>query len=377
MENNVQVDLMGRGQYQGNFANQLVSNNADVGALKPFVYRGKDGIFRTYINVYKGGDKKDIKNYMVVPLQANTGTLQRDEWKTLDTEVMRTARSVLNGVMDLRTNGLTYNLGNPMGTTVLETRDTKDFGSAQMDMDGIYRGNNDRPVYGYNYLPIPIIHCDFEINARELAASRKNGSNLDTTDAEMASFNVASKLESLLFTDTTYSFGQADDRGRNSIYSYLNHPDRVKFSLGTSWTSLDFDSQTSSGGQVIVDKVSDMIQELVNLHLQGPYTMYIPTGYSKVMNQDYNGYKSITVQERLLKLSGLSAIKVVDTLPADNVVLVQMNRRTVRLVDGIPIQTVQWKEEGNFVTKFKVFTIQVPQVRSDLNGVCGVLHASV
>lgn len=372
MENRVLVDLMGRGQYQGNFANELAANNADVGSLKPFVWNG-----RTYIQVYKGGDKKDPKSYRVTPLQVNTGTLQRDEWKQLDTEVTTTARSVLNGIMDLESNGLTFNLGNPMGTTVLETRDTKDFGSAQMDMDGIYRGNNDRPVYGYNYLPIPIIHCDFEINARELAASRRNGSNLDTTQVEMAAFNVATLLESLLFTNTSYSFGQLDDRGRNSIYSYINHPDRNKYALGTSWTSLDFDSQTSTGGEVIVDKVNRMIQTLVDLHLPGPYTMYIPTGYSMIMSNDYNGFKTITIQERLLKLPGLRAIKVVDTLPADNVVLVQMNKRTVRLIKGVPIQTVQWKEEGNFVTKYKVFTINVPQIRSDLNGSCGVLHASV
>jgi len=371
MENKVQVDLMGRGQYQGNFANQLVANNADVGSLKPFIYNG-----RTYVQVYKGGDKKDPKNYMTVPLQVNTGTLQRDEWKQLDAEVMSTARSILNGVADLESNGLVFNLGNPMGTTVLETRDRKDFGEAQMDMDGIYRGNNDRPVYGYNYLPIPIIHCDFEINARELAASRRNGSNLDTTDAEMAAFNVATKMESLLFTNVTYEFGQKDDRGRNSIYSYLNHPDRIKYTLGTSWTSLDFDSQTSTGGQVIVDKVNKMVQALINLHLMGPYTMYIPTTYNEVMNNDFNGYKSITIRERLLKINGLTNIKVIDTLPADNVLIVQMNKRTVRLVKGIPIQTVQWKEEGNFVTKYKVFSINVPQIRSDLNGSCGVLHAS-
>lgn len=372
MKNQVQIDLMGRGQYQGNLASELANNNADVGSMKPFVYNG-----RTYIQIYKGGDKKDPKSYATVPLQANVGTLQRDEWKQLDTEVTRTARSVLNGVADLDTASLTYTLGNPMGTTVLETRDTKDFGAAQMDMDGIYRGNNDRPVFSYNYLPIPIIHCDFEINARELAASRRNGSNLDTTQAEMAAYNVAAKLESILFTNEQYSFGEKDARGRNSIYSYISHPDRNLYSLGTAWDSLDFDSQTSSGGQTIVDTVNRMIQVLVNKHLPGPYTLYYPTGYNLVMNNDYNGYKNVTVMEKLKTLTGLTSVKMVDTLPTNNILLVQMNRRTVRLVKGIPIQTVQWKEEGNFVTKYKVFTIQVPQVRSDLNGECGIVHASV
>jgi hypothetical protein len=39
------------------------------------------------------------------------------------------------------------------------------------------------------------------------------------------------------------------------------------------------------------------------------------------------------------------------------------------------VQNVQWQTEGNFVNKYKVLTIQVPQIRSDDNNACGVLHA--
>jgi len=51
-----------------------------------------------------------------------------------------------------------------------------------------------------------------------------------------------------------------------------------------------------------------------------------------------------------------------------------MTSNVVRLVQGMGIQNIQWKEEGNFVTKFKVITIQVPQIRSDYNEKSGIVH---
>jgi len=75
-----------------------------------------------------------------------------------------------------------------------------------------------------------------------------------------------------------------------------------------------------------------------------------------------------------LKLTGLEAIKVADHLPDDNVLLVEMRPETVRLVRGFDLQNVEWDTEGKFITKYKVLTIQVPQIRSDQNGSCGIVH---
>ena len=56
--------------------------------------------------------------------------------------------------------------------------------------------------------------------------------------------------------------------------------------------------------------------------------------------------------------------------------MVQLTSDVVRLVRGMPIQNVQWTEEGQFVTKYKVMTIQVPQIRSDQEGKTGLIHIS-
>jgi len=84
----------------------------------------------------------------------------------------------------------------------------------------------------------------------------------------------------------------------------------------------------------------------------------------------------VTVRQRLLGIAGIKGIKVIDTLPANNVLLVQMTSDVVRLVRGMALQNVEWKTEGNMVTKYKVMTIEVPQIRSDINGKCGIVHMS-
>jgi len=75
-----------------------------------------------------------------------------------------------------------------------------------------------------------------------------------------------------------------------------------------------------------------------------------------------------------LKIAGINEIKVIDTLPADNVLLVQMTSDTVRLVKGMGLQNVEYAVEAGMATKYKVMTIQVPQIRSDQNGKCGIVH---
>jgi hypothetical protein len=53
-----------------------------------------------------------------------------------------------------------------------------------------------------------------------------------------------------------------------------------------------------------------------------------------------------------------------------------MTPDVVRLVRGMGLQNVEWKSEGNFMTNYKVMTIQVPQIRSDQNGASGLVHMS-
>jgi hypothetical protein len=360
MAENVNIDFVGNGQTQGEVANLFaVNGRMDPGSLRPYI--GKDG--RTYITVFKGGDAKDPKSY-VTQLVNTSGTLRRDEWKTLDEAVLGIAETRLNGVADLISRGLTYNLGNAMGTTLLESHDVGDALKAELSMDAVTRGQGDRPVWSTTYLPIPIVHVDYEINARVLASSRNLGNPIDTTLAERAARKVSEKLENMLFTNENYSFGGG------TVYSYVNYPNRNKVNLTKAWNDA-----TKTPAEILADVISLKQTSINNLHY-GPWVIYIPTAYETVLDEDYDtsGQSTQTIRDRILKIGGISDIKVVDTLPADNIIFVQMTSDVVRMVRGMGLQNVQWGTEGNFITKYKVLTIQVPQIRSDQNGKCGLTH---
>lgn len=362
----INVDLIGQNGGAGEVAEHLTANGQlNAGAMRPFI-DVKSG--KSYITVFTGGEKTNPANYQT-HLTTNAATLRRDEWKTLDDAILAVSEYRLNGIADLIANGLTYQLGNAMGTTVLEWHDVSNALSAELTMDGVTRGQNDRPVFQHNYLPIPIIHADYEINARVLAASRSMGNPLDTTMAERAARKVNEKLENMLFTNTQYAFGELDNRSRNSIYSYLNHPDRNQVTMTLAW------DDASKTGANIVTEVLSLKQASIDAKHYGPWMIYIPTAYDTKLDEDYSTSKGDeTIRERVLKIAGIKGIKVVDTLPANTVLMVQMTSDVVRLIQGMPIQNVQWQQEGNFINKYKVMTIQVPQIRSDQEGNSGIVH---
>ena len=369
---NVNVDLISNGNAVGEVAARISSmGRLDPGYMRPFI--GDDG--RTYITTCKG-DPKVPSNYVAIPINTN-GTLRRDEWKQLDEVLVRFKDYRLGGIEDLRANGLIYNLGNAMGTTVMEWHDVSDVNLVpELTMDAVTRAKGDRPVYKYHYMPIPILHVDYEINARELATSRNMGNPLDTTLAERAVRRINERLEDMLFTNTGFSYGEKDSSNQNSIYSYVNHPDRNLLDLGTSWT----DSGVTT--KEIVDQVISWKQEGINNRFFGPWQFYIPTAYETKMDEDYVGSTpdtapNTTLRDRLMKIAGIKGFKVIDTLAADTILMIQLTPDVVRLVNGMGLTNIEWGVEGNFITKFKVLTIQVPQIRSDAEGRCGVFHINI
>jgi hypothetical protein len=366
MEPNVYMDFIGHGSSQGEIAAQIQNNSLNPSKLRPFLALDESGNIGSFISVLKGGDSKKSENYKTI--QINTeAVLRREEWQALDTAILGIAEQRLTGFNDLVNRGLVYNLGNAMGTTVLESHTVSDAMEAEMTMDGVSRSKGDRPVFGTTYLPIPIIHVDYEINSRVLAASRSLGNPLDTVSAERAARRVAEKCEDMLFTSTTYTFGGG------TIYSLVNHPNRSLVTLSTygNWAT------TSTTGAKIIESVLAMKQASINKYFYGPWVLYIPTNFETRLDNDYDPTTpGTTIRERIMKIGGIQDIKVIDRLASSNVLLVQTTTDVVRIVRGMGLTNVQWGVEGNFVTKYKVLTIQVPQIRSDHNSRTGIVHMS-
>jgi hypothetical protein len=337
-----------------------VNGNLNTFAMRPFIDE-KTG--QSCITRFIGGDPKDPKCYQSVPIQRNA-TLRRDEWKQLDDVLVEVKSTTLDGVNDLETEGLVFDLGgNGMATTVLEHHTMDQPFTATLSMDGVVRGDNDRIDYGVEYLPLPINHVDFLLTAREVAVSRKMGNPLNVDQARAAARAVMLKREQMLFTNVTYKFGGG------LIYSYLNHPNRNTVSMGTNWKS-------DTLANIYAD-IKLMLQALIDKNQPGPFGLYYPRDCATKFDDDYatTTAQNLTLRERVMKLEGIKFCKKNDTLPTGNAVMVNLQKDTVRLVRGMGLTNLEWSADP-MVFNYKTMAIEIPQVRADAANQCGVCHCS-
>jgi len=279
--------------------------------------------------------------------------------------VLMAAQERLVGVADIMGRGLTYNIPGGLGKTVLGYQDASDIEDAELRMDGQAPGQRDRAEFDINYLPLPIIFKDFSFSIREIKASRNGNMPLDTTNAELAARKVAEKVEEVLFQGASaYTFGGGTIRGLQDA------PQRNQGSLTFNWD----DSGAIADRTTILDDVLAMKAALIADYHYGPYGLYVATEYETALDDDFKANSDRTVRERILAVDSLSSVKVADKMTSDQVLMVQLTSDVVRMVQGLPITTVQWETEGGMRVWFKVMTILVPQIRNDQNNRSGVAH---
>jgi len=351
------MDFILNGQGHGNVASALMGAGMDAGSLRPWI--GNDG--RHYVTVHKEGKPH------AVPLTNATALLRKDDWKLLDTAVVKAAKPRLKAVADLRGAGLTFTIPNGMAKTVLESETQSDINDADVSMDGLRQGPTDRPKFELSNLPLPIIHKDFDFSARQVMVSRNGGPPLDTTTAELAGRKVAETAEKLLLgTYGTYAFGGG------TIYGYTNFPSRLTKTMtaptADGWTAV-----------TAVTEVLAMRLQAQQAYHYGPYRLYCSLPWDTYLDADYSAAKgNNTLRNRLAAIEGIQSVTTLDYLSDDAYVmlLVQQTTDVVRVVVGMDITTVQWETRGGMQLNFKVMAILVPQLRADQNGNTGLVHAT-
>ena len=293
-------------------------------------------------------------------------TLQRDEWKFFDDVVIEEAKIRLRAVGDLLSRGLTKSVTNGLGKTLYEYERMTDMNPAQLSLDGVTRSENDRVEFDPANLPLPIMHKDYWINLRTLMASRTRGESLDTTQARVAGRLVAEGVEDLLINGTAKKYAGA------SIYGYTTHPSRATSAFGSNG---DWAQSAKTGDNIVTDTLT-MLSAMHTRRCFGPYVIYVPSDAGVKLENDFKANSDLTIRQRLLQIEGIASVTTLDTLASSSVLMVQMTEDTVCMVEGEPLQTIQWDVEGGMVLNFKVMTIQVPLIRGDAQGRLGIYHMS-
>jgi hypothetical protein len=378
------VDMVLNGQPHGPVAETVAGCRWDAGMLRPYI----DSKGHKCVAVHMGRvdnkgravpERRTVSEMMNLGYHSpvfNATSLRKEEWIEIDRVVIRAARQRLRAWADLAAAN-TYGGFNGMSKTILEHETMSDPGEAVVDMDGLSDARNDSPRFQLEGLPLPITHSDFFFSARRLAASRNNGTPLDTTMAEAAGRRVAEMVEkTTIGVETGVAYGGANSLtyGRTSqVYGYTTFPARLTYTTLTT--------PTGSNPEAVVSNILAMRDLLYANFFYGPFVLYHSTGYDAYLDNDYfrtGGTAAVrSLRERVAAIDGISAVRRLDFLTTGFVmILVQMTGDVARAVNGMDITTVQWEAKGGMELHFKVMCINVPQIRADFNSRCGVLHAT-
>lgn len=337
----------------------ITNSAASISSAKGLMQGGAWATARFLEGIKKG---KGLNALSGAALRTNE-ILTKDEWVEFDSAIVEESQIRLRGVADLISRNLVKRIPNGLAKTVLNYQTMSDMEDAILSLDGVTRSMNDRPEFGDANLPLPITHKDYYINLRTLLASRTSGEALDTTYARLAGRKVAESNENTLFNGGP-TFGGLP------IYGYTTHPNRMTsgFSGGIGW-----DNSGKTGAQITAD-VATMISAMETRGFNGPYGIYVGSGGSLKMQEDYKTESDRTIRERVLAYENVQFVTVVDKLDAGEVVMVQLTPDVVQIVIGEDIQTVQWDVHGGFQINFKVLDIYVPLIRSTSDDFVGVYH---
>lgn len=310
---------------------------------------------------------------------ANATALRKDEWVMLDQVVLRSARQRLRAWADLSAAN-SYGGFNGMSKMVLEHETLSDPGEAQVDMDGLSEGRSDAPKFQLEALPLPITHSDFWFSSRKLAISRNTNTPIDTVLAEAAGRRVAESIEkTLIGVQTGLAFGTDSRYGRTSqVYGYTNFPSRQTYTAVTA---------PNGGGWKPSDTIGNVLAMrdlMYAANMYGPFMLYHSSDWDQYLDGDYYALAtsgmaspSQTLRQRLNAIEGIQGVRRLDFFSDTfSLVLVQMTADVCRAVNGMNITTVQWESQGGMRLNFKVMAIQVPQLRADFNGNCGIVHGT-
>ena len=342
------LDMIFAGQSSNtDIGERLMAANFNPDVLRPFDHKG-----RTYVTV-------NNKTQLVTNAPA---TLTHQAWLTVDAAIQKAAKPRLRAVDDLKAAGLVYSLPGGMATSVMMSQNQSDIGPATISMNGIRAADSDRPHFGSALLPIPIIHKDFQLDLRQIMASRRGEAALDLTNAELAARRVAEEAEQLVLGNRTAAYG-----GGN-VYGYKNFPNRITGTVtaptAMGWVPAD-----------TVHEVGLMKQASSDAFFYGPWILYHGPAWATYMDEDYSGVKGDnTLRDRIKKMQDIKDVKQLDYLTGFDLILLQQTSDVARLVEGMGMTTLQWDSHGGMMKNFKVMVIWVPQVRCDFNSHTGLVH---
>lgn len=351
------------------FTQAMTATNGrlDLSALRPYVNKAgqpvvsiRTGEFETIQN---NGKSLIVPKMKAVPV--HNALLRRYEWEQIDAAVLDVVRAPNVALNDFLRLGLTQRLDG-LGVIVSTYEQLGDMTEANVSMEGIVRGEQDRAPFIPQSIPVPLIHKDFQLSLRHLESSRRGGGEtLDTTQARVATRRVQDKVDDIIFNGHGTKVGDT-----NQIYGLTNKPQRIQ-KTATECGGGDFGTAGN-----FYKALNGAIAFLRELGYYGRYGVYISSTQYAQTNTLVSGTAISERQAAMTQLPEVAFINQAHKLNDGEMIVFQLSSDVADLAIAQDVTPVQWEGLGGFMIDFRIFTALTIRVKHDANGNCGIVHVT-
>lgn len=290
------------------------------------------------------------------------GSLRHEDFLAIQDMITQVRRRSLNAIDDLNSAGLSFPVA--LSDQLVGFENINEFQEAKQDMNPNKFQNNDT-VFTEDFVPNPITHQTFSVPWRQQGFNYKQ-----SMGAQESIRQVAEKLEETI-TNGNASISVTFNGTAFPIYGYTTHPDRGTGTI-SDWTLL-------ASNDLIV---SETIKQ-VGLMWSGQggvsnnsVMMYTANDIWTLFQNDYvSDFPSETIADRIKKIAQIKDVKPLEKLASGEVLLVEMESRTVQLAKASDIIMVPHTKTNPFEPQvMTTYAAMVPQIKVDSEGNTGVRH---
>lgn len=308
--------------------------------------------------VERGSDKAKL-------LTNADGTLRHEDFMTIRDRIVEVRRRSLNGIEDLMGAALTFDAA--LSDQLVGFENLNEFQEAEQDMNPNSYQNNDT-VFSESYVPNPITHQSFSVPWRQQGFDYKRSLGMRESIRQ-----VAERLENTLFNGNSDIVIRFNDTNF-PIYGYTNHPNRGQGTI-SDWTD-------NTNNDKIVDETVEQIGKMWAGQggvRDNSVMMYVANDIWTLFQKDYRkGFPSKTIKDRLMDITQINNIKPAEKLADGQVVLVEMDARTIELAVASDIITVPHLKTNPMQPQvLTTYAAMVQQIKVDSNSQTGIRHLTV
>ena len=290
------------------------------------------------------------------------GTLRHEDFLVIRDMVIEVRRRRLHGINDLKEAGLTFTAA--LGDQLVGFENVNEFKEAEQDMNPNSYDNNDT-VFTEDFVPNPITHSTFTIPWRQTGFDYKRSLGMAESLRQ-----IAERLEETL-TNGNANVAVSFNGTVFPIYGYTTDPNRGTGTI-SDWTD-------PAKRDLIVDECIDEIGSMWTDQggiANDSVIVYVANDIWNVLQKDYDSTNpSKPIMDRLKDIAQVKDVKPLEKLASTNVVLVEMERRTIELAIASDIVTVPHIKTNPMESqRLTGYAAMVQKIKSDNVGNTGVRH---